>query len=71
MNKIVEELKKIKIFYVATIEDNKPKVRPFSSVTEFEGNVYICCGKQKEVYTQLTNNPYIEFRKSVRSGCIE
>lgn len=60
MNKIVEELKKIKIFYVATIEDNKPKVRPFSSVTEFEGNVYICCGKQKEVYTQLTNNPYIE-----------
>lgn len=60
MNKIVEELKKIKIFYVATIEDNKPKVRPFSSVTEFEGNVYICCGKQKEVYTQLTNNSYIE-----------
>lgn len=60
MNKIVEELKKIKIFYVATIEENKPKVRPFSSITEFEGNAYICCGKQKEVYTQLINNPYIE-----------
>lgn len=60
MNKIVDELKKIKIFYVATIEENKPKVRPFSSITEFEGNAYICCGKQKEVYKQLTSNPYIE-----------
>lgn len=61
MNKIVEELKKVKIFFIGTIgEDNKPKVRPFSSICEFEGNAYICCGKQKEVYRQLVKNPYIE-----------
>lgn len=60
MNKIVDELKKIKVFYVATVEDNLPKVRPFSSICEFENNAYICSGTQKEIYKQLKNNPYIE-----------
>lgn len=60
MNKIVEELKKVKIFYIATLDGDKPKVRPFSSIAEFEGNAYICTGKHKETYRQLLNNPYIE-----------
>lgn len=60
MNKVVNELKKLKVFYIATVDENKPKVRPFSSVTEFEENAYICCGKQKEVYKQISKNPYIE-----------
>lgn len=60
MNKVVEELKKVKVFFIGTMDDNKPKVRPFSSITEFEGVPYICCGRQKEVFKQLTNNPYIE-----------
>lgn len=60
MNSVLNELRKVKVFYVATIDKNKPKVRPFSSITEFEGNIYICCGKQKEVYKQLKNNPCIE-----------
>ena len=60
MNSVLNELRKVKVFYVATIDKNKPKVRPFSSITEFEGNIYICCGRQKEVYKQLKNNPYIE-----------
>lgn len=60
MNKVVEELKKIKVFYIATIDGEKPKVRPFSSVAEFEGHIYICTGKQKETYKQLSLNPHIE-----------
>ena len=60
MNKIVEELKKVKIFYIATVDGNKPKVRPFSSVTEFNNHVYICSGKNKEIYKQLEKNPYVE-----------
>lgn len=60
MNKIVEELKKVKVFYIATIEGDKPKVRPFSSVAEFEGNAYICTGRHKDTYKQLTANPHIE-----------
>lgn len=60
MNKIVEELKKVKIFYIATIDNNQPRVRPFSSIAEFEGNAYLCTGKQKEIYEQISKNPKVE-----------
>lgn len=60
MNRIVEELKKVKVFFIGTAEGDQPRVRPFSSVAEFEGNAYICCGNHKEIYKQLSVNPKIE-----------
>ena len=60
MNKVVEELKKVKIFYIATVEDDQPRVRPFSSIAEFEGNAYLCTGKHKDIYSQISKNPKIE-----------
>ena len=60
MNKIVEELKKTGVFYVATVENDQPRVRPFSSVAEFENKPYLCCGNFKEVYKQLSANPKVE-----------
>ena len=60
MNRVVEELKKVKIFYIATVEDDQPRVRPFSSIAEFEGNAYICTGNQKEIYSQISKNPKVE-----------
>ena len=60
MNRIVEELKKVKVFYVATVDGNQPRVRPFSSVAEFEGNAYICSGNFKDFYRQVCKDPYLE-----------
>ena len=60
MNKIVEELKKVKVFYVATVDGNGARVRPFSSVCEFEGNAYICTSNQKDFFKQITATPNIE-----------
>ena len=60
MNRIVEELKKVRVFYVATNEGRQPRVRPFSTVAEFEGNAYLCCGNFKAVYKQIKNNPQVE-----------
>ena len=60
MNKIVSELKKVGVFYIATIEDNKPRVRPFGSITEFEGDAYICSGNFKDFYKQIKENPNVE-----------
>lgn len=60
MNKVVEELKKVKVFYIATIEGDHPRVRPFSSIAEFEGGAYICTGNFKDTYKQLSKNPHIE-----------
>ena len=60
MNKVVETLKAVGVFYVATIDGDSPRVRPFSSVTEFEGHVYLCSGNFKPVYRQLSGNPHVE-----------
>lgn len=60
MNRIVEELKKVGVFYIATEEGDQARVRPFGSATEFEGEAYICCGNFKEVYKQIAQNPKVE-----------
>ena len=54
MNNIVQELKKVGVFYIATAEGDQPRVRPFASVTEFEGKAYICSGNFKEFYKQVS-----------------
>ena len=68
MNRVVEALKEHSPFFVATVEGDAPRVRPFSSVTEFEGNLYLCCNNQKEVYKQLKANPKLEICGMSKSG---
>ena len=60
MNRIVEELKKARVFYIATIDGNQPRVRPFGSIVEYQGDAYICSGNFKEVYKQFKENPNVE-----------
>ncbi len=60
MNKIVEELKAVNVFYVATLDGDRPHVRPFGSTTEFEGNAYICTNNTKLCYKEMIANPNIE-----------
>lgn len=60
MNRIVEALKQTQVFYVATLEGDQPRVRPFSSVTEFEGSVYLCTNNTKDCYRQFCANPKVE-----------
>ena len=59
--KIVEELRKTGVFYVATIDaDGQPRVRPFGAVAEFEGKVYITTNNTKKCYAQMLANPKTE-----------
>lgn len=61
MNKIVEELKKTGVFYIATVDaDGQPRVRPFGAVTEFEGKVYLCTNNTKKCYAEMIANPKTE-----------
>ena len=60
MNNVVNELKKVGVFYVATADGDGARVRPFSSVTEYEGAAYLCCGNFKDVYRQIKAHPRIE-----------
>lgn len=68
MNKIVAALKEVGVFYVATVEDGQPRVRPFSSVTEFNGHCYLCTNNTKEIYKQLMKNPRVEISGMNKKG---
>ena len=59
--RIVEELRKTGVFYVATVDaDGQPRVRPFGAVAEFEGKIYICTNNTKKCYAQMLANPKTE-----------
>lgn len=68
MNRIVEELKNVGTFFVGTIDGDQPRVRPFSSTCEFEGNAYICSNNTKACYQQMMKNPKIEISGMGKDG---
>ncbi|MDO5540366.1 MAG: pyridoxamine 5'-phosphate oxidase family protein [Eubacteriales bacterium] len=60
MERVVDFLKKAGTYYLATVEGDQPRVRPFGTVHIFEGKLYIQTGKVKEVSKQLLANPKAE-----------
>ncbi len=60
MKRVYDFLKKAETYYLATIEGDRPRVRPFGTVNEFEGRLYIQTGKAKPVSRQLAANPRAE-----------
>jgi uncharacterized pyridoxamine 5'-phosphate oxidase family protein len=55
-----EFLKKCGTYFLATVEGDQPRVRPFGTAEIFEGRLYIQTGKVKDVYKQLAANPKAE-----------
>lgn len=53
-------LKEAGVYYLATVEGNQPRVRPFGTAEIFEGKLYIQTGKKKNVYKQIVANPLVE-----------
>ena len=60
MKEVYEFLKKCGTYYLATVEGDQPRVRPFGTVEIFEGRLYIQTGKIKPVAHQMKANPKIE-----------
>lgn len=60
MQEVYDFLKKCGVYYLATVEGDQPRVRPFGTVDIFEGKLYIQTGKSKEVSKQLQANPKAE-----------
>jgi uncharacterized pyridoxamine 5'-phosphate oxidase family protein len=59
-------LKKCGVYYLATVEGEQPRVRPFGVAEILEGKLYFLTGKKKEVSKQMMANPKIEI--SATSG---
>lgn len=60
MERVEKFLKDAGTYYLATVEGDQPRVRPFGTAHIFEGKLYIQSGKVKEVYKQLIANPKAE-----------
>ena len=60
MEKVYEFLKAAGTYYLATVDGDQPRVRPFGTVHIFEGKLYIQTGKSKDVARQLAANPKAE-----------
>ena len=60
MERVWEFLKEAGVYYLATVEGDQPRVRPFGTAHIFEGKLYIQTGKIKPVSKQLQANPKVE-----------
>ncbi len=60
MERVVKFLKEAEVYYLATVDGDQPRVRPFGTVNVFEGKLYIQTGKKKDVSKQLHANPKAE-----------
>jgi uncharacterized pyridoxamine 5'-phosphate oxidase family protein len=60
MQEVYEFLKKCQTYYLATIEGDQARVRPFGTADIFENKFYIQTGKNKDVSKQIAVNPKIE-----------
>lgn len=60
MQEVYEFLKKCGTYYLATVEGDQPRVRPFGTADIFEDKLYIQTGKVKEVSKQIAANGKVE-----------
>ncbi len=60
MQEVYEFLKKCGTYYLATVEGEQPRVRPFGTIDLFDGRLTIQTGKVKDVSKQMLANPKVE-----------
>lgn len=60
MQEVFDFIKKCGTYYLATVDGDQPRVRPFGTIDIFEGKLYIQTGKVKDVSKQLHNNQKAE-----------
>jgi uncharacterized pyridoxamine 5'-phosphate oxidase family protein len=60
MKEVLEFLKKAGTYYLATVEGDQPRVRPFGTAHIYDNKLYIQTGKKKPVSQQMKKNPKIE-----------
>ncbi len=60
MQEVYDFLKKSGVFYLATVDGDKPRVRPFGAINIFEDKLYLQTGKVKNVSKQIQINPNVE-----------
>lgn len=68
MEEVKEFIKKCGTYFLATVDGDQPKVRPFGTIEIFEGKLYIQTGKSKDVSKQIQANGKVEICAMDKSG---
>jgi uncharacterized pyridoxamine 5'-phosphate oxidase family protein len=68
MEEVLQFLKDNPIFYIATVDGDTPKVRPFGFAMKYDGKLCFCTNNQKDVYKQLKANPKFEISVASKTG---
>ena len=60
IEKVIQFLDEAQTYYLATVDGDQPRVRPFGTALVSDGKLYIQTGKVKDVSKQLAANPKAE-----------
>ena len=60
MVQVLQFLKDAKVYYLATMDGDRPRVRPFGGISAFEGKLYSPTNNTKKVFAQMIKNPNVE-----------
>ncbi|GLB49407.1 pyridoxamine 5'-phosphate oxidase family protein [Neptunitalea lumnitzerae] len=65
---VYDSLSQIGIYFISTIYNNKPKVRPYGNIHLHEGKIWFFVDKRKATYQELKENPSIEIAATKGQG---
>lgn len=68
MQKVSDYLAECRTFYVATVNDGAPAVRPIGFQMCYEGKLYLGIGTHKAVYAQIQSTPKISIAATKPDG---
>ena len=60
VEKVYYFLNDAQTYFLATVDGDKPKVRPFGTALLHDGKLYIQTGKSKNVSRQIGKNPFVQ-----------
>ncbi len=60
IEKVCQFLDEAQTYYLATVEGDQPRVRPFGTALIYDGRLYIQTGRVKPVSKQIAANPKVE-----------
>ena len=76
MERVCSFMKEAGTYYLATVDGDQPRVRPFGTIHIFEGKLYIQTGRGKDVAKQLAAKlirnfaPCMILRTTIQKCCI-
>lgn len=68
MSKINDFLTEAGVFFLATVDGDKPRLRPLGAHLELDGKILFGIGDFKNVYKQMLINPYVEIVACKQDG---